>query len=45
MEMRFATSDPGAPFKINGTINSIKYQDILAENLLVSARKLKLGHR
>ena len=30
----FAASGPGAIFNINGTINSTKYQEILAENLI-----------
>ena len=29
----FAGSGPGTLFKINGLINSIKYQEILAENV------------
>ena len=36
---------PGALVKINGIINSSKYQGILAKNLLDSARKLRLGHK
>ena len=36
---------PGALVKINGRINSTKYQHILAKNLVTSARKLRLGHR
>ena len=30
---------------INGIMNSTKYQDILAKNLVASARKLRLGRR
>ena len=41
----FAASGPGALVKINGIMNSTKYQDILAKNLVASARKLRLGHR
>ena len=39
----FAASGSGALVKINGIMNSTKYQDILAKNLVASARKLKLG--
>ena len=39
----FAASGPGA-LKINGIMNSTKYQDILARNLVASTRKLTLGH-
>ena len=40
----FAASGPGA-LKINGTMNSFwfKYQEIMAENLVASARKLSHG--
>ena len=31
--------------QINGIMNSTKYQDILAKNLVASARKLRLGRR
>ena len=31
--------------KINGIMNSTKYQDILAKNLVAAARKLRLRHR
>ena len=41
----FAASGPGALVKINGIMNSTKYQDILAKNLVASARKLRLGRR
>ena len=34
---------PGALFKINSTINLPKYEEILAENVVASARKLSLG--
>ena len=36
----FAASVPGALVKINGIMNCTKYQDILAKNLVASARKL-----
>ena len=35
----FAVSDPWALVKINGTINSTKYQELLTENLVVYAMK------
>ena len=35
---RFAASGPGALVKINGIMNSTKYQDILAKNLVASDR-------
>ena len=41
----FAASVPGAPFKINGIINSTKYQEILAENLVVSRKLASPGRR
>ena len=41
----FAASGPGALVKINGIMNSTKYQDIFAKNLVASARKLRLGRR
>ena len=41
----FAASAPGAPFKVNGTMNSTKYQEFLAENLVASGRKLNLACR
>jgi hypothetical protein len=40
----FASTDPWANVKVNHIIISTKYQDILAKNLVASARKLKLGH-
>ena len=41
----FAASGPGALFKINRIMNSTTYQDILAQNLVASARKLRLDCR
>ena len=41
----FAASGPGALVKINDIMNSTKYQNILAKNLVASARKLRLGRR
>ena len=42
--LMLSASGPGARFEINGTTNSTKYQESLAENLFVSARKLRFGH-
>ena len=39
----FAASGPEALVKNNGIMNSTKYQDILAKNLVAAARKLRLG--
>ena len=39
----FAVSGPEALVKINGIMNSSKWQDILAKNLVPSARKLILN--
>ena len=39
----FTASGPGALVNINGIMNSTKYQDILANNLVASARKLRNG--
>lgn len=36
---------PGALVKVNGIINFTHDQDILAKNLVPSARRLKLGHK
>ena len=36
---------PRALIRIDGIMNSTKYQAILAENLVPSARRLGLGHR
>ena len=41
----FAASGPGALDKMNGIMNSTRYQDILAKNLVAFARKLRIGHR
>ena len=41
----FAASGPRDLVKTNGIMNSTKYQNILGKNLVVSARKLRLGHR
>lgn len=41
----FASTGPGALVKIEGTMNSNTYQDILTKNLVPSARKLKLGRK
>ena len=38
-------SGPGALVKINGIMNSTKYQDILAKNLFASVRRLRLPNR
>ena len=35
----------GELFQVNGTMNVSKYQDILTENLVASARRLRLGHK
>ena len=40
----FAASSE-APFKMNGTMNSTKWQDILAEKVVASAWKQSLGQR
>jgi hypothetical protein len=39
----FASTGPEALVKVNGIMN--KYQDILAKNLVVSARRLTLGSK
>ena len=41
----FAANGPGASVKINGIMNSTKYQDILAKNLVASARKLRSSNK
>ena len=41
----FASTGPGALVKVNGIMNSTQYQDILAKNLVASARRLKLGRK
>ena len=41
----FTSRGPGALVRIDGIMNSTKYQAILSENLVPSARKLGLGHR
>jgi hypothetical protein len=39
----FASTGPGALVKVNGIMNFTHYQDILAKNIVASARRLKLG--
>ncbi|KAF7657694.1 hypothetical protein LDENG_00023260 [Lucifuga dentata] len=39
----FSARDPGELLRIQGIMDSIKYQQILDQNLTVSARKLQLG--
>ena len=39
----FASKGPGNLVRVHGIMNALKYQDILNQNLLPSARKLKLG--
>ena len=41
----FAASGTGRLAHINGTMNSLAYQDILEENLAPSVKDLKLGRR
>ena len=41
----FNFKGPGALVRIDGIMNSTKYQAILAENLVLSARRLGLGRR
>ena len=41
----FAARGPGALVKMNGMMNSTKYQDILGKYLVPFARKLGFGHR
>ena len=41
----FASSGPDYLVKINGMMNSTKYQVIFPKNMVASARKLKLGQR
>lgn len=41
----FNSRGPGALVRIDGIMNSTKYQAILAENLVPSARRLRLGRR
>lgn len=40
----FASSGTRNPKHAEGTTDSIKYQDILGENVMLSMRKLKFGH-
>ena len=39
------TKEPENLFKVNGIMKFTKYQDILAKNLVASARRLKLGQK
>ena len=39
----FASSGTGKLYRVEGKMNSIKYQEILGENVMPSVRKLKLG--
>ena len=41
----FNSSGPGALVQIDGIMNSTKFQAILADNLVASARRLGLGRR
>ena len=41
----FASTGPGALVQVNSIMNSTKYQDIFAKNLVASARRLKLGRK
>ena len=40
-----ASTDHGARVKVNGIMNFTKHQDILAKNLVASARRLTLGRK
>jgi hypothetical protein len=42
---RFNSRGPGALVQIDGVMNSTKYQAILADNPVASARMLELGSR
>ena len=39
----FASKGPGHLVRIHGIMDSIKYQQIVNENITASARKLKMG--
>jgi hypothetical protein len=39
----FVSTGLGARFKVNGIMKFTQYQDILAQNLVASAKSLKLG--
>lgn len=39
----FSSKGPGNLVRVHGIMNALKYQDILNQNLLPSARKLKMG--
>ncbi|KAI4891836.1 hypothetical protein NFI96_023136 [Prochilodus magdalenae] len=40
---RLRTQGPGNLVRVHGIMNALKYQDILKQNLVASARKLKMG--
>ena len=42
---RFAAASPGRLEKVEGKMNAAKYQEILEDNLIQSARELRLGRR
>ncbi|KAI4888851.1 hypothetical protein NFI96_007631 [Prochilodus magdalenae] len=39
----FSSKGPGNFVRVHGIMNALKYQDILIQNLVASARKLKMG--
>uniref|UniRef100_A0AAR2LDN2 Tc1-like transposase DDE domain-containing protein n=1 Tax=Pygocentrus nattereri TaxID=42514 RepID=A0AAR2LDN2_PYGNA len=39
----FSSKGPGNLVRVHGIMNALKYQDILKQNLVASARKLKMG--
>ena len=41
----FSSKGPGNLVRVHGIMDSMKYQDILNQNLAASAKKLKLSHR
>lgn len=41
----FNSKGPGYHVRVDGVMNSMKYQEILNQNLTFSTRKLKLGHQ
>ena len=40
----FASNGTGNLHRVEGIMDSVKYQDILAKNVTLSVKKLKLGH-
>ena len=42
---RFPAASPGGLVKVEGKINAAKYKEIRVDNLIQSARELRLGRR